>query len=94
MATCEKCWSDANSAMTGDTAAEYHRLVAERKDHPCTPEEQCGEIHMVLAWHDRPDQCRCGKVVKSGFLCVQCHVSRATAHDLCSRCARKGDGHA
>jgi hypothetical protein len=38
MATCEKCWNDANGR-----AAEYARLLELRKDNPCTPEEQAGE---------------------------------------------------
>jgi hypothetical protein len=42
--SCEKCWHDAH---TGDpyrsVADEYARLIEERRDNPCTPEEQAGE---------------------------------------------------
>jgi len=41
MATCEKCWSDAH--VGGDVGARYLELIDERKDNPCTPEEQAGE---------------------------------------------------
>lgn len=37
MASCEKCWSDA-----GGNPDTYHELILERKDKPCTPEEQAG----------------------------------------------------
>lgn len=45
MAACEKCWSDAyfESRVNGRPQAdEYRRLLDERKDSPCTPEEQQG----------------------------------------------------
>lgn len=42
MASCEKCWRDAHWSGS-DVATEYARLIAERKDKPCTPEEQAGE---------------------------------------------------
>lgn len=64
MPACEKCWADSHSSM-GDQPAEYRRLIEERRDNPCTPEQQCGEMHLVLEWKDgRPPQCRCGKVKK------------------------------
>ena len=37
MSCCEKCWRDAN----GDPD-DYQKLLVERKDDPCTPEEQAG----------------------------------------------------
>ena len=37
MPSCEKCWRDA-----GGRADEYSRLVKERQDNPCSPEEQAG----------------------------------------------------
>lgn len=43
---CEKCWSDAylNTLGTTKTQAErYGELMDERKDNPCTPEQQAGE---------------------------------------------------
>lgn len=41
MSACEKCWRDAH--RSDDVAAEYTRLIAERKASPCTPEEQAGD---------------------------------------------------
>ena len=38
MASCEKCWSDAHGC-----AEDYQQLIEERRDNPCTPEEQAGE---------------------------------------------------
>ena len=39
---CEKCWADAfNRWMSNpekDQASHYADLLAERKDHPCTPD--------------------------------------------------------
>lgn len=35
---CEKCWKDA-----GSTYYKYTELLAQRKDHPCTPQEQSGD---------------------------------------------------
>jgi len=43
---CEKCWGDAyyRSRYTGKSQTEcYADLVEERKDNPCTPEEQAGQ---------------------------------------------------
>ncbi len=42
MSTCEKCWSDAHRGPQFDVADEYARLMSERKDSPCTAEEQAG----------------------------------------------------
>jgi len=43
---CEKCWGDAflRMLMNGKGQAENYRdLLEERKDNPCTPEEQRGD---------------------------------------------------
>ena len=40
MSSCEKCWRDAQGSA--DVAREYQRLMAERKDTPCSPEDQAG----------------------------------------------------
>jgi hypothetical protein len=43
---CEKCWADAYIRMreTGRSQGEcYRELLEERKDNPCTPEEQAGQ---------------------------------------------------
>lgn len=37
MPSCEKCWEDACG-----NAEKYQELIKERKDDPCTPEEQAG----------------------------------------------------
>jgi len=45
--TCEKCWADAFSRWMSnpekDQAAHYADLLVERKDNPCTHEEQAGQ---------------------------------------------------
>lgn len=46
MSACEKCWSDASRRVFltgGSTADEYQKLLAERKNCPCSPREQAGE---------------------------------------------------
>jgi len=43
---CEKCWADAHLRMwlQGGTQSDHYRgLLKERKDNPCTPEQQRGE---------------------------------------------------
>ena len=42
MSACEKCWSDAHRGPYFSVAEEYSRLMEERKEHPCTPEQQAG----------------------------------------------------
>ena len=67
MPGCEKCWHDAHviaDAIGGSVADEYARLINQRREAPCTPEEQCGEMHLLLDWMDRPRQCLCGKRVE------------------------------
>ncbi len=43
MASCEKCWRDAHLGPQFSVAEEYARLLKERKDNPCTPEQQAGQ---------------------------------------------------
>jgi hypothetical protein len=47
MASCEKCWEDAFYRSMVDAfkskSEHYSDLIKERKDNPCTPEEQAGE---------------------------------------------------
>ena len=47
MAACEKCWSDAYMRTLAEPnksqAAHYRDLLEERKDHPCTEDEQKGQ---------------------------------------------------
>lgn len=42
MSACEKCWRDAHRGPDYSVADEYARLMNERKDHPCTFEDQAG----------------------------------------------------
>jgi hypothetical protein len=42
MSACEKCWSDAHRGPQFSVAEEYWRLLGERLEHPCTPEQQAG----------------------------------------------------
>ncbi len=37
MASCEKCWKDAQGSTE-----KYQQLIKEREDNPCSPEEQAG----------------------------------------------------
>jgi hypothetical protein len=74
MPACEKCWSDAaflafNS--NADQATIYASLVNEREKtgNPCTPEQQCGELHVVVEWADSEPMCRCE------------HASKRDPHD-------------
>lgn len=43
---CEKCWGDAymrHLDFPGKTQSDhYHDLLIERKDNPCTPEQEAG----------------------------------------------------
>ena len=46
MSLCEKCWNDAYFQTIGTSQshyARYRRLLRERRDKPCTPEQQSGE---------------------------------------------------
>jgi hypothetical protein len=46
MASCEKCWVDSykRSMETGKSRSEcYFELLEERKDNPCSPQEQAGD---------------------------------------------------
>jgi hypothetical protein len=47
MPACEKCWGDAfiASKISGRSQPEeYHRLLDERSESPCTPEQQAGQF--------------------------------------------------
>lgn len=51
--TCEKCWVDAfiKHITTGKSQSEcYQDIQVERKDNPCSPEEQAGN------WWDEKTQ--------------------------------------
>jgi hypothetical protein len=50
MPACEKCWSDAyiRSLVNGKPQAENYRdLLEERKDTPCSKEQQMGTIDPI-----------------------------------------------
>ena len=43
MSVCERCWREAQRACGGwDVADNYARLMAERSEAPCSPEDQAG----------------------------------------------------
>jgi hypothetical protein len=68
VSTCEKCWDDAHRGVR-DPAVEYARLMDERREHPCSPEEQagpnageCTACHrMTLHQHTGEPMCGCPK---------------------------------
>lgn len=46
MSACEKCWADASAKaimLGGSVTDHYKTLLDERKDAPCSPEEQAGQ---------------------------------------------------
>ncbi len=46
MPACEKCWADAYRRSYGSSKSQtecYIELLKERKDSPCTEEQQKGE---------------------------------------------------
>jgi len=51
---CEKCWSEAyrKSLYNGKSQSDcYLDILEERKDNPCSPQEQAG------GWWDEEKQC-------------------------------------
>jgi len=71
MASCEKCWDDAglmtfSNPMKGKPE-HYYDLIEERKDNPCTPEEQAG--------HDAKMCPKCNRktVHQYAKMCVICN---------------------
>lgn len=68
MTACERCWAEYTRRTWGlhNHGLTYADVVREREEEhgPCSPEEQCGEMHLVLDWQDGTRHCRCGKVVK------------------------------
>lgn len=63
MPACERCW---RIYMSQGETVPYSKVVAEQEQlyGPCTPEEQCGEVHLVLDMKDGGRRCRCGQVVE------------------------------
>ena len=70
MASCEKCWEDAcmleYSERRKSRAEYYHDLIAERKDNPCTPEQQAGM--------DAKECPKCGRMTihQYAHVCMNC----------------------
>ncbi len=65
MAGCEKYWSDAGMKMGlfgGSQTDHYHAFLKERRNDPCSPEEQCGELHTYAIYvrEDGKKRCVCG----------------------------------
>jgi len=63
MAICEKCWSEASARaanLGGNSVMHYDEIIEEKKQAPCSPEEQCGDLHVITSDHG----CRCGQVKK------------------------------
>jgi hypothetical protein len=72
MSSCEKCWSDAHRGPQVDTVEEYHRLIEERREHPCTPEEQAGPDALLCS--------ACGRLTLHQWT-RQCMVIGCARHD-------------
>ncbi len=66
MSACEKCWKDAHLYAGLSVTDEYQRLINERKDNPCTPEEQAGDDAKEcpsckrMTVHQHTDEPMCG----------------------------------
>jgi hypothetical protein len=70
MAACEKCWGDAymRSMWNGKSQAQnYQDLLQERKDNPCSKEQQTGEFI------DGGDCPTCGGAWKGCPRCPECY---------------------
>lgn len=61
MAACERCWREYQFRLLMGCKTTYSAIVAERdRTGGCTPEEQCGELHLVCVKDERGPRCRCG----------------------------------
>ncbi len=60
MPGCERCWGDAytSSQLRGTSQVDVYRALVNERD--CTPEEQCGDAHIVIPWMDGSWHCICG----------------------------------
>lgn len=61
MAACERCWAEYQARVLQDPSVNYSDVVAERdKRGGCTPEEQCGSLHIKCVPDDDGQLlCRC-----------------------------------
>jgi hypothetical protein len=73
MAACEKCWRDAHRGPQFSVADEYQRLIEERRDNPCTPEQQAG-----------PDATEC-PVCNRKTVHQHCHICMVCGLDTAPR---------
>jgi hypothetical protein len=65
MAACERCWTDSRMrALTHDGAYYAEMADKEARGIVCTPEEQCGDLHVLCL--DNDTRCRCGKRTAEG----------------------------
>lgn len=53
MPGCEKCWRDSARGPYSDHAEDYRELIHQRRDNPCSPEEQAGEYATLCVYCDR-----------------------------------------
>jgi len=67
MPACERCWSIYSRRSMFNDDLTYGEVVVDeekRNGGPCSPEEQCGDMHLVLDFKDGSRRCRCGHVVE------------------------------
>lgn len=67
MSACEKCWHDACSRqmlLGGSIADRYAEILQERKDSPCSEDEQKYGEHTCLGCGEPCSQCSCTEAVK------------------------------
>jgi hypothetical protein len=79
MAACEKCWGDAFGEAIrrgGSQADRYRELLAERKNTPCTSEQQRGSVG--APGHDPPrlaERAAWGILERAGLVLAEPPVS-------------------
>ena len=61
MPSCEKCWEDA-----GGNYEKYTQLIEERKDDPCSFEEQAGREAAIC------EKCNRKTVHQHAKVCIAC----------------------
>lgn len=67
MPACEACWAEFSRRQLFEPDLRYQDVVheaEERNGGPCSMDDQCGDVHLVLDWEDGGKRCRCGKVVE------------------------------
>lgn len=76
MASCEKCWADAHLRYVCDRskcqAEHYHDLIKERKNNPCTPEQQAGRDAKICP------KCRKKTIHQIINICMNCGYNAKT----------------